>query len=268
LLVIIWVAELFYGQQAVEGKLFGEIAALLGKESAKQIEDAIWLTRLSGEANIAAVAGITTLVLGATGVLAEIQDSINQIWHIRPRPRKGKGWVRLIKNRFISFSMIAVFAFLLLVSLMINTVVDLLGQRLAVIFSNQTVVLLYIINLIFSFLLTAFLFAVIFKMLPDGKVKWRQVIPGVIITTLLFMLGKFLLGFYISSKGASSPYGAAGSVVIILLWVYYSAIILYAGAVLTRLWILYKGEKIYPKKYAVWVERVEVPASGNSAAAP
>ena len=198
-----------------------------------------------------------------------MQDSINRIWHIKAKPRKGKGWLRLLTNRLLSFSMIAVLGFLLLVSLMVNTLVDILGKRIAVMFSTDAVIFLYIINFVFSFILIAVLFAVIFKILPDGKISWRDVIPGVIITTILFMVGKFLISFYISSKGSNSPYGVASSVVIILVWIYYSAIILFSGAVITRLWLLNKGEIILPKKYAVRVEGIEIPPTvTDSRAAP
>lgn len=263
LLIIIWLGDIFYGQEVIEGKLFGEIALMVGKDSAKQIEDAIWYSRLSNDATLAAVVGIITLVIGATGIFGEIQDSINRIWHIKAKPRKGQGWLRLLVHRLVSFSMIAVLGFLLLVSLMVNTVIDIVGRRLSALFSGDTVVLLYILNLVFSFIMTAVLFAVIFKVLPDGKLKWREIIPGVVLTTIMFMVGKYLLSFYISSRGSSSPYGSAGSVLIILLWVYYSAIILYSGAVLTRLWSIRKGSMIRPKKYAVWVEGVEIPPSAQ-----
>ncbi len=269
LMIIIWLADLVLGQEMVEGKLFGEIAGMVGTDSAKQIEEAIWHTRLSGDANLAAATGIITLLIGATGIFAEIQDSINRIWHIKSKPRKGKGFVRMLTNRLLSFSMIAVLGFLFLVSLMINTAVDVLGRRITALFSTDAAIFLYIVNLVFSFILIAFLFAVIFKILPDGNLKWKEVIPGVILTTLLFMVGKFLISIYINSRGSVSPYGAAGSVIIILIWVYYSAIILYSGALLTRLWILHKGSVIQPKKYAVWVEGVEIPASrADSRAAP
>jgi membrane protein len=269
LMIIIWIADIFYGQEVIEGKLFGEIAAMVGNDSAKQIEDAIWHSRMSDDANLAAAVGIITLLMGATGIFAEIQDSINRIWHIKAKPRKGKGWLRLLSNRLLSFSMIAVLGFLLLVSLMVNTAVDIIGRRLVALFSTDAVVLLYALNFVFSFLLIAVLFAVIFKILPDGKISWREVMPGVIITTILFMVGKFLLSYYIRSRGSNSPYGVAGSVVIILVWVYYSAIILFSGAVITRLWLLKKGDLIRPKKYAVWVEGVEIPPSASdSRAAP
>ena len=269
LMLIIWMGDIFYGKEAIQGKLFGEIAGVVGTDSAKQIEDAIWYSRLSGHANLAAVVGIITLLMGATGIFGEMQDSINRIWHIRAKPKSNKGLLRLLTNRLLSFSMIAVLGFLLIVSLMINTVVDIVGRRLSAIFSTDTVIILYVINFVFTFVLIAFIFAFIFKILPDGKIRWREVVPGVVVTTILFIIGKFLLTLYISSKGSLSPYGAAGSVIIILVWIYFSAIILFSGAIITRLWVLSQGDSIKPKKYAVWVEGIEIPPSRkDSRAAP
>jgi membrane protein len=258
LIIVIWLSNIFYGHQAVEGKLYGELANLTGKQSALQIQETIKNTSLATDSYFATIIGIVSLLLGATGIFGEMQDSINQIWHIKPKPRKGKGFLKMLMNRLLSFSMVAVLGFVLLVSLVVNSVMDILLQKLSGAFPQVEVYVVYIFNFVFTFLVIAFLFGVIFKVLPDAKIKWKDIRPGVIVTALLFMGGRFLISYYLGSNKVSSAYGAAGSVIIILLWVYYSAIILYIGAVFTRLFALRKGSNIYPNDYAVWIEKKEL----------
>jgi membrane protein len=253
-----WFGDIFYGHEAVQGKLYYELANLIGKEGASQIEQAVLNTTLAKDSHFATIAGIVSLVLGATGIFGEMQDSINQVWHLKSKPRKGLGFLKMVINRLLSFSMIAVLGFLLLVSLVVNSVMDIFLQKFSAAFPDVEVVFVYIFNIIFTFLITAFLFAVIFKVLPDAKIKWRDIRPGVMVTALFFMGGKFLITYYLGKSNVSSTYGAAGSVIIILLWVYFSAIILFMGAIFTRLYALHRGSQIYPNKYAVWVEKKEV----------
>lgn len=258
LIIIIWLSDIFYGQQAVEGKLYKELDNMIGKESALQIQEAIRNTSLSNDSYLATIIGVVTLIIGATGIFGEIQDSINQVWHLKAKPRKGRGLLKLLINRLLSFSMIAVLGFLLLVSLIVNSAMDILLQKISSIFPDAQVLLVYAFNIVFTFFITAFLFAVIFKVLPDAKIKWRDIRPGVFVTALLFMGGRFLIGYYLGTSKVSSAYGAAGSVLIILLWVYFSAIILYIGAIFTRVYALHRGSAIYPNSYAVWIEKKEV----------
>ena len=202
--------------------------------------------------------GIITLVLGATSVFGEIQDSINLIWRLKAKPRKGRGWLKLLVNRLLSFSMIVTLGFLLLVSLLVNGLMDTFIGRLTSSFPETQVMLVYFFNLVLSFVIIAFLFGIIFKVLPDARIKWKHVKVGAITTALLFMGGKFLIGYYLGHSKMSSAYGAAGSVIVILLWIYYSSIILYFGAAFTRVYAIHKGSQIYPNQYAVWIEQVEV----------
>ncbi len=258
LIIIIWLSDIFYGQQAVEGKLYHELTGLIGTEGSLQIQQAIRNTSLSSDGRFATIIGIATLVIGATGIFAEIQDSINQIWHLRAKSRKGGGILKILLDRLLSFSMIAVLGFLLLVSLVVNSVMDIFLQKFSDAFPHVQIVFAYIFNFLFTFIVIAVLFAVIFKVLPDAKIKWKDVRMGVVVTTLLFMAGKFLISFYLGTSRIVSSYGAAGSVIITLFWVYFSAIILYVGAIITRLYARHRGRRIYPNKYAVWVEKREV----------
>ena len=263
LIIILYVLDIFYGQEAVEGTVFNQISNLVGSQAASQIQETIKNAALSSSGNIATIIGIATLVIGATSVFGEIQDSINQLWRLKSKPRKGKGWLRLIINRLLSFSMVVSLGFLLLVSLVLNGLMDVLIGRLTLLFPDTQVIFAYIINLVITFLITALLFGLIFKVLPDARIEWRHVKAGAIATALLFMVGKYLITFYLGQNKMSSAYGAAGSIIVILLWVYYTAIILYFGAAFTHGYAVCSGSHIYPSKYAVWVEQVEVETKKN-----
>lgn len=256
IIIVVWVSDIFYGDKAVEGTVYGQIAGLVGKEAALQIQQTIRNATLSYESGFAATVGIATLVIGATSIFGEIQDSINTIWKLKAKPRKG--WLKMIINRLLSFSIIIVLGFLLLVSLIVNAVMDALIDRLTVIFPHTEVLIAYVFNMLLSLAITSFLFGLIFKVLPDAKIGWRHVRVGAFTTAILFMAGKFGISYYLGHNRLSSAYGAAGSVIVILLWVYYSATILYFGAVFTRVYAVHKGSRIYPDDYAVWVEQVEV----------
>ena len=258
IIIVIWVSDIFYGQEAVEGSVYGQIADLVGKDAAVQIQETIRNATLSSDSGFATIIGLATLIIGASSVFGEIQDSVNQIWRLKPKPRKGKGLLKLLINRLLSFSIVVTLGFLLLVSLIVNGVMDVLIDRLTQRFPDTEVVLAYIVNLALNFLITATLFGLIFKVLPDARIKWKHVRAGAVTTAILFMLGRFLISYYLGHSKMSSAYGAAGSIIVILLWVYYSAIILYLGAVFTRVFAIQTGSHIYPNNYAVWVEQVEV----------
>ncbi|HRQ52131.1 MAG TPA: YihY/virulence factor BrkB family protein, partial [Agriterribacter sp.] len=184
---------------------------------------------LSYETGFAATIGIATLIFGATSIFGEIQDSINGIWKLKAKPRRG--WVKLLVNRLLSFSLIITLGFLLLVSLIINALMDAFIHKLTVIFPHTEVIIAYVFSVLLSFVITSFLFGLIFKVLPDAKIEWRHVRAGAFTTALLFMIGKLGISYYLGHNRLTSAYGAAGSVIVILLWVYYSATILYFGAV-------------------------------------
>lgn len=259
LIIIIWVSDIFYRRETVEGGVFNQISGFVGHDAAIQIQETIRNASVAVDGKWAAIVGIITLVVGATGVFTEIQESINQIWHLKTKAKKGKGWIKLILNRLLSFSMVVTLGFLLLVSLIINSLMDLFLQRLAMHFPDMGVYVVYGFNFVLTFLITTFLFGIIFKLLPDARIGWRDVKAGAITTALLFMGGRFLISFYLGqSNRITTAYGAAGSLIVILVWVYFSAIILYFGAVFTRVYAISRGCKIYPNNYAVWVEQTEV----------
>jgi len=258
LIIIIWFSNLFYGRQVVEDTVYKQIEGFIGHDAALNIQQTIHNATQAAGSNFATIVGIASLVIGATSVFGEIQDSINLIWKLKARPRKGLAILKLVFNRLLSFSMIITLGFILLVSLVLNGAMDILLDRLTQRFPELTVILVYIINLILTFLISTFIFGAIFKVLPDARVDWKHVKVGAAVTAFLFLVGKFLISYYLGHSRMTSAYGAAGSVIVVLMWVYYSAAILYFGAVFTRVYAIHTGSAIYPNSYAVWVKQVEV----------
>ena len=256
LIIIISLSGLFLGKDAAEGKIYTQLSHFIGTNTASQLQTMIQNASLTGKSKFAAIVGVITLLIGATTVFAQIQDTINFIWGIKPKPKKG--WLSLIRNRFLSFSVIIGLAFLLLVSLTISTLIDGFGDALKAHFPQITVVALYVINTIITLIITTVIFGAIFKVLPDAKIKWKDVLAGAITTAVLFMLAKFGISYYISKSNVGSTYGAAGSLVILLLWVYFSAMILYFGAEFTKAFAVKFGSQIYPEDYAVTTKTVEI----------
>ena len=261
LIIIIWFTTVFYGKEIIEGTIHDQIAGFVGTNAADNIHEAMKAALAGTTSKLARVIGIGTIVVGATAVFAEIQSSINMIWKIRSKPKKGRGLLRMLINRLLSFSIIISFGFILLVSLVINGAMDLLIDNFMQRFPDAAVVVVYIINLILSFFVIATVFGLIFKILPDAKVEWKHVRVGAFTTAFLFLVGKFLISYYLGHSKMTTAYGAAGSIIIVLLWVYYSSMILYFGAAFTREYAIEMGSRIHPSKYAVWVEQVEVPST-------
>lgn len=255
LLLVISLAGVIYGQEASEGRIFEEINGLIGNEAATQVQQIIRNLQLSGKSTLSAIIGGVTLVIGATTVFGEIQDSINMIWRVKAKPKKG--WLKLLKDRLLSGSIIVGLGFLLIVSLIVNGALVALNDILKSYFPDLTIIILNIANMVISFLVITVLFGVIFKVLPDAKIAWKDVRAGAFFTALLFLFGRYLIGIYIETTAAGSPYGAAGSIIVILLWIYYTAAILYFGAEYTREYACFKGAQIEPADYAVYVEQKE-----------
>ena len=256
LLLLISIAGIVLGKDAIQGKIFGEINGIVGNDAAIQIQDMIKNLEMNGKSTISVIIGAITLIIGATTVFGEIQQSINIIWQVKPKPKKG--WLKMIKDRVLSGSMIVTLGFLLLVSLALNGALDALSEHLKHFLPAFTVTLFNVISIIISFVVIAVLFGVIFKVLPDAKISWADVRSGAIFTAVLFMIGRLVIGIYIEKSGTTSTYGAAGSLIVILLWIYYTAAILYFGAEFTRAYADFNGKRIEPADYAVHIEQTEV----------
>lgn len=256
LIVIVSLCSIFFGREAVEGTIYGQIKSFVGSDAALQLQEIIKNAAVGGKGKIAAIIGVITLLIGATTVFAEIQDSINSIWGLKIKPKAG--WFKLVKTRLLSFGVIGSLGFLLLVSLGVTAVVEAISNRLKSHFPDVTIVVFYIINLAITFSVVTALFGVIFKVLPDAKVKWKDVLAGAIATAILFMLGKFAISFYITKSNVGSTFGTAGSLVVLLIWIYYSSIILYFGAEFTKAYAMKYGGSIHPNEYAVVAQTIEV----------
>ena len=255
LVIIISLAGIFFGREAVHGKIYEQINGLVGNSAAVQIQEIIQNIERSQLSTSGAVIGVIVLLIGATGVFTEIQDSINFIWSIKSKPKKGL--IRILVNRLISFSLIVSIGFLLLVSLIINAFVELLHDRLTAIFDDASVYIFQGINYAILMLVITTLFTIIFKVLPDATIQWKDALLGAVFTAVLFLIGKFLIGFYLSYSNVGVTYGAAASVILILLWVYYTSIILYFGAEFTKVYALRYGSGIQPDKTAVFIIKQE-----------
>ncbi|MDR6197245.1 YihY/virulence factor BrkB family protein [Siphonobacter sp. SORGH_AS_0500] len=262
MIVIISLCSIFLGREAVEGEIYQQLNGFVGKETALQLQEIIKKAAVSGKTTVAAAIGIGTLIIGATSVFAEIQDSINTIWGLKAKPKKS--WLKLIQNRFLSFSVIISLAFVLLVSLAVTSVIDVISDRLQARFPDVTVILFYIVNQLVTFSVISLIFGVIFKVLPDAKIKWKDVRSGAMVTAILFMIGKFAISFYINQSDVGGTYGTAGSLVVLLLWAYYSSMILYFGAEFTKAYAIKYGSAIHPSDYAVTIKEVEVEVGKKS----
>ena len=260
LMVIFWVIQTLYKNKSDEAKaaLYSQISSFVGDGAAHQIQETFETANHFSGFNIATTIAVITLIFGATSIFAEIQDSINFIWRLKAKPKKGRGWLKLILDRLLSFSMVLTLGFLLMVSLILNTVLDVfivqITQRLPETQINWT----YISNFGLTFLLTAVLFGIIYKVLPDARIEWKAVRVGAMTTAILFMVGKYFISYFLTTNKITTAYGAAGSVIVILLWVYYTSAILYFGASFTKAYATVSEQHIFPSTYAVWVEQVEI----------
>lgn len=255
LVIVLSLSGIFLGEAAVEGKLYGQIKGLVGSDAAMQIQLIIQNIQETEGSTLGAIIGGVVLVIGATGIFAEIQDSINYIWSLKAKPKRGL--VKLLINRLLSFSLIVSLGFLLIVSLVANALMDILSERLTRYFQDTMVYLMYAFNIILILGIISLLFAIIFKVLPDGKIKWKDAFIGASFTSLLFLLGKSAIGYYLGSSKLGATYGTAASVVIILTWVYYTSIILYFGAEFTKVYALEYGGGIVPNETAVFIIKQE-----------
>ena len=256
LIVVIYICSLFLGKDAAEGKVYYYLEDFLGHDTAIQLQGIIKNAAINAHGHFAIIAGVIILLLGATSIFSEIQDSINSIWGLKPKPKKG--WLKMIQNRMLSFSVIVSLGFLLLVSLCVTAFIDGFSKGLAHMFPQVAVVIFYVFNQLITFAVISLIFGVIFKVLPDAAIRSRDVLGGAIITALLFMAGKVAISFYISKSNIGGIYGAAGSLIVLLVWVYYSSLILYFGAEFTKAYAIKYGSPIHPNKYAVTTKEIEV----------
>jgi membrane protein len=255
LLVIVSLTGLFFDQETVTGTIFFQLQTLIGTEGATQIRDIINNIQNQETATKFSIIGIVVLLFGATSVFADIQDSINYIWSIRAKPEKS--WLKFLTDRLLSFSLVVGIGFLLIVSLLVNTLTDVLTSRLQQMFEDTAVIFFQALNVAILYTVISFLFAVIYRVLPDARIKWKDAFVGACFTGILFIIGKFLIGLYLGNSDIGTTYGTAASIIIILTWVYYTAVILYFGAEFTKVYALVEGGGIKPYKTAVFIIKKE-----------
>lgn len=255
LIVIMSLCGLIFGKDAIQGHVYGQMKELVGNEAALQIQDTIKNIHITGHSFFASVVSIVVLVIGATGIFGEVQDSLNKIWGLRVKTRRT--WWKLLLNRILSFSLVLSIGFVMMVSLVLNALVSAFSNYLSKYASEFSVVLIQITDNVLSFVATTFLFSLMFKVLPDAKIKWKDVLIGGLITSVFFTLGKLGIGYYLGRSNLATVYGAAGSIIIIMVWVYYSSIILYLGAEFTKVYAKFHGGKILPNEYAIWIKTEE-----------
>jgi membrane protein len=257
LIIIISICGILFGREAVQGQIYSEIKDLVGSPAALQIQENIKNIHLTKDTPAATIFSIVVLIIGGTGIFGEIQDSLNKIWGLKVITKKA--WWKLILNRLLSFSLIISLGFVFIVSLLLNALIAIIGNRLNNMLSGVGRIFVPLIDNVLSFAITTLLFAIIFKVLPDAKIRWKDISIGAFITAILFTLGKFAIGYYLGRTNMATIYGAAGSVIIIMIWTYYSSVILYLGAEFTKVYANEHGGKIAPTDYSVWIKIKEIP---------
>jgi membrane protein len=246
-IIIIFIVGLAFGEDAARGRIFEQIQGLVGEKGAKAIEEMIAASHQESGGLVATMLGLAGLILGAAGLFVQLQDTLNTIWKVKPRP--GRGLWTWARSRLLSIFAVVGIGFLLLVSLVASAAIQAMTGWLTAFLPPSTV--LEIANFIFSFALTTALFALIYKVLPDVRLRWRDAAVGALITAFLFTIGKYLVGLYLGHSTIGSTFGAAGTLVIVLLWIYYATQIFLLGAEFTQIFANRYGSSMQPKSGAV-----------------
>ena len=251
LVIIINVSGYFFGKQAVTRQITEQVQGVTGSDTAAFIQNVIANAGDTGGSLFSSILGIATLLFGATGVFYHVQQIFNKIWEVKLKPKPKQKIIRVLKDRLFSFGLILVIGFLLLVSLVISAGLSAISGWVAKHLSPEVLVVFRLLDLVVSVGIITFLFAAMYRYLPDAEVTWKDVWPGALITTVLFVIAKYLLGLYFGRSDPASTYGAAGSVILIMLWVSYSGLILLYGAEFTRVYANRSGRrKVKPSEIA------------------
>lgn len=261
LVIIVFLIGIFYGEEAAKGQVAGQLSSLMGPAAAETIETAISATsRMEKTGWIATVTGVLVLLFGATSVFGELKASLNQIWGVEVRP--GRTVITLIRDRFLSFSLVLCVGFLLIASLLVSASISLLNAYMASFFALPPAVW-QVTDFLVSLCITGVLFAMIFKVLPNVILDWQDVAAGGLITALLFTIGKSVLAWYLGTSSVASSFGAAGALVVILLWFYYATSILFFGAEFTKAWVRQRVGRITPHHHAYLIAPLAAPPDAS-----
>jgi membrane protein len=260
LLIVISVASLVFGRAAVEGRLIDEIGGVVGPQAAEAIQTMVANASATGSGVWGTIVGVVLMLLGASGAFAHLQKSLNHLWNVEPKA--DAGWRLVVRQRVAALGMVLVVALLLLTALVLSAAISALGS-----YADQLLPMpawaLGLLDFAVSMAVITLLFAAIYKVLPDVEIEWREVWVGAAMTALLFVLGKLAIGLYLGRSGVASSYGAAGSLVVLLVWIFYSSQLVFFGAEFTQVWARRRGKRIQPSEWAVRVEEVAVRERGG-----
>jgi len=250
LIIIIWIAGHFFGEEAVNGEIRRQLQGIMGYDGAKSIQDIIKSAMIDKENFWMKALGVGTLVFGATSLFFQMQSTLNNLWDVEAAPKKA--WQKFILDRANSLGMILIIAFLLLVSMLLSSFIGLANDWITRYFGLETYVIVQATNFILGLAIVTVLFALMFKVLPDVEIKWKSVWIGAVVTALLFNVGKMLMSFYFDLSKPTSIFGAAGTVILLMMWINYSCQLVFFGAEFTKIFAYKKGHKIVPSKHAKW----------------
>ncbi|WP_294296194.1 YihY/virulence factor BrkB family protein [uncultured Chryseobacterium sp.] len=250
LIIVIWIAGIFFGSEAVQGEITKFIGSMMGKDVGKSLEEMVIGGMVDKKNVVMKIVGILTLIFGATSLFFQFQKTLNKLWDVVATPKKA--WEKYLLDRANSLGLIIVIAFLLLVTLLLSSVIGLASEWVVRHFGLETLVFVNILNIVIGFLVSLFLFAAMFKILPDVQLQWKSVWVGAAVTAVLFTLGKYILTFYFDKFNPSSSFGTAGTVILLLLWINYTCQLIFFGAEFTKVYTKVNGYKLKPSKHAKW----------------
>lgn len=253
LIIIIWIAGNFFGQEAIQGEISKQINALMGEESAKSIEEMIASALIDKQNIFMKIVGVFSLVFGATTIFFQLQKSLNSLWDVEAAPKKAL--IKFLLDRANSLGMILVIGFLLMITMLLSSAISLFNNFITNQLGLETYILMEVVNYVIGFLIVVLVFAFMFKVLPDVQISWKSVWTGAVLTAILFTLGKFLLSLYFAEFKPSSAFGKAGTVILMMMWINYSCMLIFFGAEFTKVYAQKRGYKIIPSTHAKWSAR-------------
>lgn len=250
LIIIIWIAGNFFGQEAIRGEIADQIGNMMGSDVATSIEEMIASALIDKKNVFMKIVGIFSLVFGATTIFFQLQKSLNKLWDVEPAPKQAI--VKFLLDRANSLGMILVIGFLLMITMVLSSVLSLLNNFIMASMGVETYILMEVINYALGFALVVLVFAFMFKVLPDVEISWKAVWSGALLTAVLFNVGKLLLSLYFGEFKPTSAFGKAGTIILIMMWINYSCMLIFFGAEFTKVYSLKKGYHIKPSRHATW----------------
>lgn len=250
LIIIIWIAGYFFGEDAIQGQISDQIGGMMGGDVAKSIEEMIAGALIDKENIFMKIVGIFSLVFGATTIFFQLQKSLNTLWDVEPAPKKAL--IKFFLDRANSLGMILVIGFLLMITMVLSSLISIFNNFITAQFGLETYYLMELVNFGIGFFLVMLVFAFMFKVLPDAEIRWKSVWAGAFLTAILFTVGKFLLSFYFGQFKPESAFGQAGTIILVMMWINYSCMLIFFGAEYTKVYSRKKGYRIVPSKHAKW----------------